>query len=380
MKRLTAMLLALVMVFSLSVTAFADEAGTETTANKATANEASEYKASIDVNGKYISRLDSDKIISVDVKWQDMNFTYYAKRQGTWNPAEHTYDGEKTATWDKTTSDITVTNHSNAEVTATLSYTPSVTSVEGKLSEETLTLESAAQEKYMGDNANQAPSATSTFTISGTMNDESGTDLGTITVALKEGSSAGDTDNGNEWTVVYNYDDLKTALGNGGNIRLANDITMTEYAGIENTVTLDLNNCTLTAAGNGLWVYDGASLSVKNGTIVNKNSQSIKNNGGIVSVEECTIEGEIHALYHQSGTSSLKNCTLNGKLTLHGSGTITLSDTITFNSASVYEGYKGISVVNGSTGSVICHFDPNDNIYEGTVTENDDGTWIVTAP
>lgn len=382
MRKLISLFLVLAMLLSFSVTAFAAETEDRT----ATANENSDYKTTIDVNGKYISQLDSEEIISVDVSWQDMNFIYYGSQEGTWNPATHTYDGEKTATWNKTTSDITVTNHSNLEVTANLSYTQSVTSVTGKLSKTVLTLESAAQDKYMGENADKAPSATSTFTIGGTMDESSAKDLGTITVALKEGSSAGDTENkgdsddGIEWTVVDNYDDLKSALNKGGNIKLANDITMTEYASITNTVTLNLNNYTLTTGGNGLVVKSGASLSVQNGTIVHNTSQPIRNDGGSVAAEKCILEGQVHALYHISGTSSLKNCTLKGCLTLETSGVITLSDTITFGSGFVHNIYKGINMESSSTGSVICHFDPTKNIFSGTVTNNDDGTWTVTAP
>lgn len=63
MRKLISLFLVLAMLLSFSVTAFAAETEDRT----ATANENSDYKASIDVNGKYISQLDSDEIVSVDV-------------------------------------------------------------------------------------------------------------------------------------------------------------------------------------------------------------------------------------------------------------------------------------------------------------------------
>lgn len=391
MKRLTAMLLALVMVFSLSVTAFADEAGTETTANKATADKDSEYKASIDVNAKYISRLDSEKIISVDVAWQDMNFIYYASQQGTWDPSEHKYTGETSAKWNKTTSDITVTNHSNAEVTATLSYTQSVTTVTGSLSASELTLESAAQEKYMGENDDKAPSATSTFTIGGYMESSSSTDLGTITVALKEGSGSGDTedkgdtDNGIEWTEVSDFDTLKTALETGGNVKLTEDIegpsTFPEGRILPKiSFSLDLNGHQLTLNKIDIW-DESVIASISNGTIISTDSSSAAVNvsrGSYLEINNCTLTGSNYwALYIYQGAVTVKNTTLNGGVCVQNSATLTATDNVTVNK----NGY-GITVSDG--GSATFSYDPTDLLSTyyntGTVTNNGNGTWTVTAP
>lgn len=386
MRKLISLFLVLAMLLSFSVTAFAAETEDRT----ATANENSDYKASIDVNGKYISQLDSDKIISVDVAWQDMNFIYYGSQEGTWNPTTHTYDGEKTATWNKTTSDITVTNHSNLEVTANLSYTQSVTSVTGNLSATSLTLESAAQDKYMGENADKAPSATSTFTIGGTMNKSSAKDLGTITVALKEGSSAGDTENkgdgddGIEWTEVSTFDALKTALEAGGNIKMMCNITTEEdfpdsQIASDASFQLDLN-------GNKLTLYQllvGRESTVSNGTIVSNASMCapIQVQSKNFLIENCTLIGKnYYGLYLIGGSATVKDTTLDGGVCLQFNSTLTATENVTVTKDQTAS-TTGVSVLKNSTATF--SFDPSsilDAYNNGTVTDNGNGTWTVTAP
>lgn len=386
MRKLISLFLVLAMLLSFSVTAFAAETEDRT----ATANENSDYKASIDVNGKYISQLDSDQIISVIVAWQDMNFIYYGSQEGTWNPATHTYDGEKTATWNKTTSDITVTNHSNLEVTATLAYTQSVTSVTGNLSATSLTLESAAQDKYMGENADKAPSATSTFTIGGTMDESSAKDLGTITVALKEGSGAGDTENkgdsddGIEWTEVSTFDELKTALEAGGNIKMMSDITTEDgfpdgLISSNKSFKLDLN-------GNKLTLYEfiaSGDSTVSNGTIVANDSGNeaikVQFNGNLL-IENCTLIGhDYFGLYIYGGFATVNDTTLTGGVMVEANSTLTATENVTVTKYPT--GYAtGVGVSLNSTATF--GFDPS-SIFcvfnNGTVTGNGNGTWTVTA-
>lgn len=181
MKKFLAMLLALTMVLSLSVTAFAAD-------NEATADAKSENKATIDVTGKYKEGyVYADTVISVDVAWDSMEFVYASKGyEGEWNPIDHTYKNDNSGDWVKKTSDITVTNHSNAAVNANLTFTANVTTVNGSFDNATLALASAADGDSLG-NKDKAPSAKSTFTISGTMTAED-EKLGTITVAISEQS------------------------------------------------------------------------------------------------------------------------------------------------------------------------------------------------
>ena len=80
MKKLFATILAVAMLASVSVTAFAaTNDGTQDT--------------KITVNGSYVSGAAGSSVISVDIEWEAMNFTYSATSEGTWNPATHAYDG-----------------------------------------------------------------------------------------------------------------------------------------------------------------------------------------------------------------------------------------------------------------------------------------------
>lgn len=277
MKKLISLFLALTMVLGMATTAFAAET---TDTNKATANEESSNKADIEVTGKYLSQLNSDEIISVDVAWEDMHFIYYATQQGTWKPETHTYDGDKTAKWNKTTSDITVTNHSNVEITADLSYTASVSTVTGTLSATTIELANAAEGDSLGDTT-KAPSGTSTFTIDGYM-ESSDSALGTITVALKEnegGEDDEDGEDGDDNDGTMSEADFRSAMASGGTVTLSNDITLTSALTIDNTVTLDLN-------GYSISLQDGSKISVTGNLTVNDSRET----GGISG---STILGEI---------------------------------------------------------------------------------------
>ena len=68
---------------------------------------------------------DKSAVYSVDVTWTDVAFTYNAGTT-TWNPSTHKYDAAGTAaSWTDNQGTVTVTNHSNAAVTATVSFEPS---------------------------------------------------------------------------------------------------------------------------------------------------------------------------------------------------------------------------------------------------------------
>ena len=172
MKKIFATLLAVAMLASVSVTAFAaTNDGTQDT--------------EITVNGSFVSGTAADEKISVDIAWDAMDFTYSAPSEGAWDPATHTYVGATEGGWSDNTPAITVTNHSNVPVTATLSFTPDVTGVVGTFTEASGTandniLSLATAE---GTKTANAPAATANFGISGVAVDEDKV-LGTITVTI----------------------------------------------------------------------------------------------------------------------------------------------------------------------------------------------------
>ena len=172
MKKLFATLLAVAMLASMSVTAFAAENTGATPTD-------------ITVNGKYTPGATTGEIISADIAWEAMDFTYTGASQGAWNPATHTYDGATEGGWSNNTPAITVTNHSNVAVNATLGFTASVDGVIGTFTETSGTendniLNLATAE---GTEVVNAPTATANFGISGAAIDADKT-RGTITVAI----------------------------------------------------------------------------------------------------------------------------------------------------------------------------------------------------
>lgn len=363
MKRKFSALLTLAMALSLSASAFAAEIEKEST-NTQTADKDSEYKASIDISGKYLSQMTSDEIISVVVAWEDMNFTYYGSQEGTWNPTSHTYDGEKTAAWNKTKANITVTNHSNVDVVANLSYTASVESVTGSLDYQTLNLASAAEGDSLG-NVEKAPFATSMFTIGGSMDRSSNEDLGTITVSLNS-----------KWTTVSSYDELIKALEKGGNIKLGEDITNTD-AVLQTTSSfnLDMNGKTMTIRQ---WQVKGiGSVSIYSGNITSTAGDAVNASCGKLTIDSCRLTGSsYYALFLQNGVEAVvRNTTLVNGVDIHGA-TLNATENVTVN-----KGTNGIVVTDKNSKVTLC-FDPSyvvpsDYINNGYITNNGDGTWTI---
>lgn len=181
MKKKTALVLTLAMVFSLApLSAYADSTitaagGTATHEVKAT------YKA--DSSGGAGGA--GGTVYNVDIAWGDMAFTYTAAA-GTWDPANHTYTGAEGGVWtvDKDGGNtITVTNHSNTDVTAAFSYAAAsgFDGIRGSFDKESLALKTA-----VGTEVANAPSGTAALTLDGALGSDTtaNTTIGTITVTL----------------------------------------------------------------------------------------------------------------------------------------------------------------------------------------------------
>lgn len=175
MKKLFATALALAMVLSLSTTALA--AGNVNGAGVGSQDP-------IDVTAKYNDDATEPTVYSVDLTWEDMTFTYNESGTRTWDPDTHTYTDTTSAGWDKVTAAVTATNHSNAEVKVSFTYTPQGdTGVTASMSKDSFKLAAGVENK-----PNEAATDSSILTITGTPNNSvtaEGVTIGTITVTIE---------------------------------------------------------------------------------------------------------------------------------------------------------------------------------------------------
>lgn len=178
MKKLIATALALTMTLSLSTTALAagnvDGAGTGP-------------QEPIDVTAKYNDDATEPTVYSVDLTWEDMTFTYNESGTRTWDPDTHTYTDTTSAGWDKATAAVTATNHSNAPVKVSFTYTPQGdTGVTANMNKRNFIL-AAGEEDYPND----ADTNSAVLTIDGTSKPNNsvtagGVTIGTITVTIEK--------------------------------------------------------------------------------------------------------------------------------------------------------------------------------------------------
>ena len=76
-----------------------------------------------DVTANYVAGEAGSQIISVDIKWEGMSFTYNGESAPIWNPETHEYVGGRSAGWDESTAYISITNHSNVILQAGINFT-----------------------------------------------------------------------------------------------------------------------------------------------------------------------------------------------------------------------------------------------------------------
>ena len=173
MKKLFAFFLAVFMIASMSVTVFAE-------ANVGEHGES----ATIVVGGDFQPTGAIYKTISVDIEWDDMTFAYIKTSSGEWDPGSHEYVGGVEGAWSEETRTITVTNHSDTELTATLSFEQlvDITGVFSSTGEMSSLLE---LDSAVGTSRDEAPSVSEEFGIIGGEPLEENTSIGMITVYIE---------------------------------------------------------------------------------------------------------------------------------------------------------------------------------------------------
>ena len=367
MKKLFAALLAGAMLASMSVTAFA-------------ATNDGITPTDITVNGTYTPGAMADEKISVDIAWDAMNFTYTGASQGTWNPETHAYEGATEGGWSNNTPAITVTNHSNVAVNATLGFTASVDGVIGTFTETSGTENDKVLElaTAVGTTLENAPKATANFGISGAAIDADKT-LGTITVAIAK-------------NVIDTFAELQAAVNAGGTVKLGGDIDVgsSNYVIVNNgvNVIIDLNGYTVSSDNHpAISAMPDSVYTIKNGTVTNTaNMNEAIYNCGTLTVQNCTLNANNYFPLYNNCIATVTDSTLNpnnsdesiiNDLAYSDTVTLTLSGTVNM-TGGIYNRYAA-SVVTVLPGKY--NFDPTSYVDAGayTVTDNGDGTWTVAA-
>lgn len=371
MKKLFAILLAASMAASLSVSAFAATALTESPANNQSAGD-----YTIGVGGKYQAGTAAAEQICVDVTWEGMNFTY-TEGDKEYNTGTH-QTTTAPGTWSTNKPGITVTNHSNVDINAGLSFTaigggdgvtgtfykrtdnPAATSDEDEpyiytaITEEAdqkFTLRSAAGKTRNDDDPSldQSPKGTLCFGVSGGKINENKR-LGSITVKIEK--LASEVIDG--WTVVYTEKGLRNAIDAGGNIKLgANIIGVTSTImvnGSENqtlNIVLDLNGYTLSGSSSGMMFdIDGSG---DNGAVI---SFTVKDSS---TGEAGKIEGN-PAVYVGKASFTLESGTLSNVTLAEAANMTVKGGTITNNQGKTCihdnNGKATLTISGGSISSV----------------------------
>lgn len=122
MKKILSMILALTMIFSLSITAFAADLNTDEYTGNLTGNVNATYTATAEATS-------AGNIYAVSIEWTNIGtLVYSGGSEGTyrWNPTSLKYEldenSAEAAGWTDASVTITVKNSSNASITATAEY------------------------------------------------------------------------------------------------------------------------------------------------------------------------------------------------------------------------------------------------------------------
>ena len=370
MKKLLTSTLAFALATSMGVTAFAANTAT----NDGTAG------TNIDVNGKYQAGTPTAEVISVDLVWDDMNFTYTGASKGTWNPGTHAYINAKEAgwTWDsasdtKTAPNITVTNHSNTAVKANFAFNSGVSGLNGSFTNDALILANAEGTKLA-----DAPKDETTFSLGGSGIDANQT-LGTITVTVEK--------------VISTAEELLETANKTGTFTLAGNIDLGTSAleiASENYV-LDLNGHTVFGSSDregAIRIAANSNVTIKNGTVNNTCTEygwAVHEKKAKLILENCTLNSYSSGLFSEGGTASVKNCNFKTQITGHYNITNYNGCALTLSGNVNLWGGAGLSNQLGATTTVLpgtYNFNVTDNVdttsYDVT-TDTEAGTWIVTA-
>lgn len=363
MKKILTGILALALAASMAVPAFA-------------ANNDGTKGTDITVNGTYQAAEAPADVISVDIAWDNMDFTYTAGSKGTWNASTHQYDNPVEGGWAATGGTdpkITVTNHSNVPVNANFAFATAVDGLNGIFTKNVLALNSAE-----GTERSNAPTGETAFSVSGSAIDAD-KNLGTITVTVNTG------------TMISSKEELLDSAASGGTFRLANDIALDENTTLEisgKKYILDLNGFTLSGSCyNGLIrPVSNSKVTIKNGTVWNnKNSQGhgVEAYSSELVLENCTVHSYYVAMFLNDNSSVyVTNCSFQTDFEenytlLNHSSTLTLSGSVNILSGGGLSN-QGVGETTKALAGTY-NFDVSSYVDTNIYNVTDDGTiWTVT--
>lgn len=354
MKKVLSIILTLVLVLSMSVTAFAAESG--------------------DIKVTY-SQPDTEKVTIVDLTWGSMEFNYNSGDKKVWNPNTLEYEiveGEEgDASWTPANEGgdtVTVTNHSNIALCVTVTYTAAAENgVTGSVENGTFLVATS-----VGTEKENAPKGSAKLTLDAssvptTWSENGATTIGNITVTLDQCDAIPGT-----------AEELKAAFAQGGTVLLMNDIELsfdtTGSMSIEPNMeaVLDLNGHNISSTDcNAVEVVSGTLTVRGNGSISAGDFNAVGCWGSTVNVHSGNIA---RLLVHLDSTANISGGSI--ELLKAYIGTVNISG-----------GYVGeielqsgtIQVINITGGTF--GFDPTEYVDTAnyTVTKNEtDSIWTVT--
>lgn len=391
MKKILAIILALAMATVPAVAVLAAENGSSSVNG--------ESGSSINVSGTYTPPGNPDTVISVDIAWDEMRFTYSQGSLGTWDPGTHDYINPGQGSWTTDTATIAITNHSNTDIRVDFSFTidSAIESerldIVGTFSKTTLVIDSADNDKYRAQAGSTAISAPSDSTEFGIRSNSEGIGedkkLGTVSVAISQ----------MVWQTISTQAELVAAIENAVQtespyyVRLANDIAI---------VNDDMDRLNLPQSAVGILDLGGHTLTtcvlvntiswavIQNGTIKNTDSEvgrSLISDCNDLVIKNCVIEavGEYSVEIYKKAT--LIDCTIkDGSLLCSNASEVVLVGTTLVPGTYGSGATKTMYICSGST--LTTDFDPTsmiaaDLLAEGsdlTVADNGDGTWTASRP
>ena len=165
--------------------------------------------SSADIKATYqAGKENTDTVYSVDVKWGSLEYTYSSGVTKSWDPTTLKYketSGTSSWTCQKGADQITVTNNSNADITASLAYDKTDSNITGTFTNSKIGLKSAE-----GTNVGESPSETTTLSLKGALSNTTAEkqEIGNVTVTISDyiGTSSNykwDGNGGISWGSLY---------------------------------------------------------------------------------------------------------------------------------------------------------------------------------